>query len=58
MKFGGLVLLNAIDINAKFFFLEMKWYGTMDWWGSRFKQGASMEDLNLNSKLLWGSLFF
>jgi len=36
MKFGGLVLLNGIDIKASFFFKKNEmvyWYGTMDWWG-------------------------
>ena len=57
MKFGGLVLLNGIDIKASFFL--KKWNGILVWnyglVGSRFKQGANMEDLNLNlnSKSLW-----
>ena len=39
-----------------FFRNEMVWnYGLV---GVQIQKGASMEDLNLNSKLLWGSLLF
>ena len=32
MKFGGLVLLNGIDIKASFFLKKMKWYIGMELW--------------------------